>query len=46
MKNLYKNEKWLRWQYQNLRKSPEQIAAMCQVDRATIYRWLVKFDIK
>jgi len=46
MKNLYKNEKWLRWHYQYMRESADDIAKACQVDRATIYRWLDKFGIK
>lgn len=46
MSKVYESEKWLRLQYLRLRKSPEEIAAICGVSHMTIYRAINKFKLK
>jgi DNA-directed RNA polymerase specialized sigma subunit len=43
---LYESEKWLRYQYLRLRKSPEDIAKVCGVAPMTIYRYINKYKLK
>jgi len=43
---LYKSERWLRVQYLTLKKSPEDIAALCGVSQMTIYRYIEKYKLK
>lgn len=42
----YTSEKWMRFQYLRLRKSPEEIAKYCGVSHMTIYRYIEKFNLK
>lgn len=41
----YRNKNWLTNQSVNLKKSPSDIAKMCNVSIPTINKWLVKFNI-
>lgn len=41
----YRNKNWLTNQSINLKKSPSDIAKMCNASIPTIDKWLIKFDI-
>jgi hypothetical protein len=43
---LYQSEAWLRRKYLVERKSPEEIAKMCDATLMTIYRYLDKYGIR
>jgi len=42
----YESEKWMRLMYLRQRRSPEEIAKMCDVSPMTIYRWINHFKLK
>lgn len=42
---LYKSRVWMKKQYQDKRKSPEQIAKELGVSHMTIRRWLEKHGL-
>lgn len=43
---LYANKRWLRKKYVMDDMTEEEIAELCNVDRATINRYLRKFELK
>jgi len=42
----YKNEKWLRHQYLDLKLSTHELAKICRCSALTIYNWLRNFNIE
>lgn len=46
MADLYKSSAWMRMQIYSLKKSPAEIAKICNVNQATIYRWIERHGIK
>jgi hypothetical protein len=45
MPDYYKSQNWLSRKYNNDKWTAKQIGEYCNVDEATVYRWLVKFGI-
>jgi hypothetical protein len=45
MANLYQSKRWLEMQVR-AGKKPDDIAKICNTDRATIYRWMLKHGIR
>lgn len=46
MADLYKSEAWLRRKFLVEKKTPEEIAKICDTSHMTIYRYLDKFGLK
>lgn len=46
MADLYKSEIWLRRKYLVEKKTPEEIAKICNTSHMTIYRYLDKYGLK
>lgn len=42
---LYKSEAWLKRKYLVDKKTPEEIAKLCDVSHMTIYRYIEKFGL-
>jgi transposase len=42
----YRNEEWLREQYQTRSKTTREIAAVCDCSKTTVRKWLYKHDIQ
>ena len=43
---LYESKKWMDWAYNHKRWTETEIAEVCNVNQATINRWLKKHGLK